>query len=60
MVTVPSVKRCIFREGVQIKDSLDEGAWLALHSALLTLRVHTLQWMSALAAEPDSNGARQG
>jgi len=37
MVSVPSAKMCIFRQEVQIKDSLDEDAWLALHLfALLT------------------------
>jgi len=45
MVTVPSAKTCIFREEVQIKDSLDKVAWLALHSVCFTRtkRAHRLQ-----------------
>jgi len=41
MVIIPSAKMCIFKE-VQITDSLDEVAWLALHLfALLTQKQPT-------------------
>jgi len=54
MVTVPSAKTCIFREEVQINDSLDEDAWPALHSVCFihTKSAHGLQWVSEWATEP--------
>jgi hypothetical protein len=57
MVTVPSAKT--WKE-VQIKDSIDEVARLALHSVCFThtKSAHGLQWMPAWATEPASSGAR--